>query len=149
MMFNLFCIPCGIGYMAESKNSKCPICKNIRPDISANDIKAALQTQAWLCPDCNDDHKIEAACTPKSTEKFMPAETDQSEIAKQYRNINEDLVYWQRRAYDTEVMLQRMINKVNMVTVTHRHQKTLTEGALFELYERQLLVEKFLEGLSK
>lgn len=45
---------------------------------------------------------------------------------------------------DAKVMLQRLINKVNMVTSAWRHGNEVLDGMLGELHDRQLLAEEFL-----
>ena len=43
-----------------------------------------MEAQTWICPKCHDDHQMGKPCTPESG-MFMPANSDQSYIADQYR----------------------------------------------------------------
>lgn len=47
----------------------------------------------------------------------------------------------EEKAHKLGVMLQRLLNKVNVVTCFWRHQDEIVPGAVFELSERQILIE--------
>lgn len=53
------------------------------------------------------------------------------------------------REHELEVLLQRLLNKVNVVTAYFRHHGEVPEGALNELVERQIIVEERLSLLTK
>lgn len=46
-----------------------------------------------------------------------------------------------------EVMIRRLLNKINAVTAHHRHGHEVPEDALWELSERQIDIEKELKEL--
>lgn len=55
------------------------------------------------------------------------------------------------RARQLEIMLTRLLNKVNLVTARFRHHglSALTDGHMNELVDRQIFIEKDIERLNK
>lgn len=51
------------------------------------------------------------------------------------------------RAHKLEVMLNRLLNKVNLVTCAWRHRGVVVDGAMNQLVERQNQIEKELREL--
>jgi hypothetical protein len=52
-------------------------------------------------------------------------------------------------SYDLEVLLRRLLNSVNKVTAMFRHRGEVVNGALVELVEKQIYIEKELANYAK
>jgi hypothetical protein len=49
-------------------------------------LEEKIETQCWICPKCNDDHKQDDLCVMYfAPDEFMPAADDKSYIANEYR----------------------------------------------------------------
>lgn len=62
--------------------------------------------------------------------------------------VQSQLLASQEREKALRVLLQRLLNKVNMVTCFYRHRQEIVSSAVEELCERQILVESEMSALA-
>ena len=64
---------------------------DIEADITPREF--SISTQAWICPQCCDDHAENKQCSPPQSKKpFEPNQDDQSLIATEFRKIQRENV---------------------------------------------------------